>query len=222
MSASQGPVDRGPIKQGPVNFDRRVGHPKMTILAAKIIWALGCVAYFVIRYPWIRRARKTPVARRVDSVRETVIMAASYGGLSVVPLIYALTGQPRFADYEFHPVQAWAGLAVLVAAMAVLYRTHRDLGRAWSMTLELRDGHTLITNGIYGRLRHPMYSAFWLWALSQALLLPNWVAGFAGLAGFGTLFFARVGREEAMMLERFGDEYRAYMARTNRIVPGIY
>jgi protein-S-isoprenylcysteine O-methyltransferase Ste14 len=67
-----------------------------------------------------------------------------------------------------------------------------------------------------------MYSAFWLWAVAQALLLPNWVAGFSGLVGFGILFFGRVAREERMMLETFGDSYRAYTARTGRIFPSIF
>ena len=67
-----------------------------------------------------------------------------------------------------------------------------------------------------------MYSALWLWTISQALLLPNWIAGFSGLVGFGTLFFGRVRQEERMMLETFGDDYRAYMARTHRLIPGIY
>ena len=50
-------------------------------------------------------------------------------------------------------------------------------------------------------------------ALAQALLLPNWFAGLAGLACFGFLFFSRVGPEERMMEEAFGDEYRAYVAQ---------
>jgi protein-S-isoprenylcysteine O-methyltransferase Ste14 len=54
------------------------------------------------------------------------------------------------------------------------------------------------------------------------LLLPNWVAGPAGLIGFGVLFFGRVAREEAMMVSTFGDEYRAYMRRTARVVPWLY
>ena len=66
-----------------------------------------------------------------------------------------------------------------------------------------------------------MYSAVWLWAIAQALLLPNWVAGFAGLVGFGILYFGRVAREERMMLETFGDSYRASMARTGRVFPWI-
>lgn len=194
----------------------------MTLFFAECIWGCGCVAYFLIRYPYQRRARKTPVAQRREPLREKALMAISYCGLFVVPLIYVLMEQPGFASYTFHPLQAWLGTLVLIAAMALLYRTHRDLGRVWSITLEIRDRHTLVTRGIYERLRHPMYSAFWLWAISQALLLPNWIAGFSGLVGFGTLFFARVGREERMMLETFGEEYRAYMARTHRLIPGIY
>ncbi|MGB8577367.1 MAG: protein-S-isoprenylcysteine O-methyltransferase [Pseudolabrys sp.] len=194
----------------------------MTLFIAELIWAFGCVAYYIIRYPHQRRSRKTPVADRRNRMRENTLVVISYSGLFAIPLIYVLTGEPKFADYEFHPIQAWIGTLVLAAGMALLHRTHRDLGRAWSITLEIRDQHTLVTRGIYERLRHPMYAAFWLWAISQALLLPNWIAGLSGLVGFGTLFFARVGHEERMMLEAFGDEYRAYMARTYRLIPGIY
>ena len=63
-----------------------------------------------------------------------------------------------------------------------------------------------------------MYSAFWLWALAQALLLPNWIAGPSGLVGFGILFFLRVHHEEELMIETFGEDYRRYMARTSRIL----
>jgi protein-S-isoprenylcysteine O-methyltransferase Ste14 len=194
----------------------------MTLSLAKIIWALGCVTMFVIRWPHQRRAWRTPVLERRNRARDRVLMVISFTGLFLLPLIYAITDQPKFANYPFHPAQAWLGTLVLIAAMTLLYRTHRDLGRAWSVTLEIRDEHRMVTHGIYGRLRHPMYSAFWLWAISQALLLPNWIAGLAGLVGFGTLFFARIGQEERMLLETFGDEYRAYMARTKRIIPGVY
>jgi protein-S-isoprenylcysteine O-methyltransferase Ste14 len=194
----------------------------MSLAAAKIIWALGCVAWYLIRYPHERRARKTPVAQRRDRGLNLLLMTISFAGLFLVPFIYALTDQPAFASYPFRPLQAWIGTLVLAGALVLFYRTHRDLGRAWSVTLEVRAQHRMVAHGIYTRLRHPMYAAFWLWALSQALLLPNWIAGPAGLVGFGTLFFARVGREERMMLDTFGEEYRAYMTRTKRIVPGIY
>jgi protein-S-isoprenylcysteine O-methyltransferase Ste14 len=194
----------------------------MTPLAAKIIWVLGCVGWYVIRLPHERRSGRTPVAERRDRVRDTILLTISFAGLFAIPLGYVITGQPRFAGYPFRPLQAWLGVAALIGALALFYRTHRDLGRAWSVTLELREQHRLVTHGIYARLRHPMYAAFWLWALSQALLLPNWIAGPSGLVGFGTLFFCRVGREERMMLERFGETYSEYMRRTKRVIPGVY
>jgi protein-S-isoprenylcysteine O-methyltransferase Ste14 len=160
--------------------------------------------------------------RRSDRGREVVLMAISAAGLGVLPSIYVIANAPAFASYALRPWQPWLGAAVFAAALWLFHRTHKDLGRNWSVTLEVRDRHTLVTNGVYGRVRHPMYLAFWLWAVAQALLLPNWIAGPAGLIGFGTLFFLRVGREEALMIETFGDEYRRYMARTSRILPGIY
>jgi protein-S-isoprenylcysteine O-methyltransferase Ste14 len=194
----------------------------MTVSLAKIIWMLGYVAWMAIRWPHQRRSRQTPVAERRERTRDMVLMTCSTAGLGIFPISYVAIHAFRFADYPFRPWQAWLGTAVLIAAMVLFRRTHSDLGRSWSVTLEVRERHRLITHGIYERLRHPMYAAFWLWAVAQALLLPNWVAGFAGIVGFGTLFFGRVGYEERMMLDKFGDEYRAYMGRTKRVVPGIY
>jgi protein-S-isoprenylcysteine O-methyltransferase Ste14 len=194
----------------------------MTPLAAKWIWAIGCVAWFVIRYPHQRRSRKTRIALRTQTGLERILLTISFCGLAVIPLIYVATGQPKFANYTFNPVLAWLGTAAFAASLALFYIVHRDLGRSWSVTLELRDDHALITHGVYKWVRHPMYSAFWLWAVAQALLLPNWIAGPAGIVGFGVLYFCRVGHEEKMMLDGFGESYRQYMARTKRIIPGIY
>jgi protein-S-isoprenylcysteine O-methyltransferase Ste14 len=194
----------------------------MTLAAAKLIWAFGCVAWFIIRLPHQRRSRKTPVAQRAERTRERILLAISFCGLFVVPLIYALTDQPRFATYPFHPELAWLGTVVFGGALALFHRIHRDLGRSWSVTLEIRDQHVLVTDGLYRHLRHPMYTAFWLWALAQLLLLPNLIAGPAGLVGFGVLFFGRIEREERMLLDKFGEGYRSYMVRTKRIIPWIY
>jgi len=142
--------------------------------------------------------------------------------MCLVPGIYVLTGEPKFAEYHFLPALAWTGAVTFALSLWLFYRTHKELGRNWSVTLEIRERHTLVTSGVYRRVRHPMYSAFWLWALAQALLLPNWIAGPSGLVGFGILFFLRVHQEEKLMIETFGEDYRRYMARTSRILPGIY
>jgi protein-S-isoprenylcysteine O-methyltransferase Ste14 len=194
----------------------------MTLLVAKLIWLAGVIGWFIIRYPHERRSRRTPKRIRADRSREVILMAISTSGLGIIPAIYALTDAPPFANYPFRSWQGWLGAVLFGAALWLFRRAHKDLGRNWSVTLEVRNEHRLVTSGVYNRVRHPMYSAFWLWALAQALLLPNWIAGPAGLVGFGTLFFLRVGREERLMIDIFGEDYRRYMLRTSRIIPGIY
>ena len=194
----------------------------MTPFIAKLVWWAGIIGWYAIRYPHQRRARKTPIAWRREPAREGILLAISFTGLFILPVIYVTAGEPRVADYAFRPVLAWFGTALFAGALIGFYLTHRDLGRFWSVTLEIRQTHRLVTTGIYRRVRHPMYAAFFLWAVAQALLLPNWIAGPAGLVGFGTLFGLRVGREELMMEATFGDAYRAYAARTWRVVPGVF
>ena len=186
------------------------------------MWVLGVISWFVIRYPHSRRSRRTLKIRRIDRGPETILLIFSGLGLGIIPASYVFANMWRFADYTFQPWQAWAGLGIFSASLWLFRLTHRELGRNWSVTLELRDQHVLVTKGVYGRVRHPMYAAFWLWALAQAFLLQNWVAGPVGLIGFGTLFFFRVRREEQLMIETFGKEYRDYMTKTYRIIPGLY
>jgi protein-S-isoprenylcysteine O-methyltransferase Ste14 len=79
-----------------------------------------------------------------------------------------------------------------------------------------------VTHGIYRRIRHPMYSAIFLQAIAQALLLPNWVAGPSCLAAFTLMFALRLGPEERMMEDRFGEAYREYRTATKRLVPRVW
>jgi len=194
----------------------------MTPLLAKAVLVVLAVGWYVIRYPYARRARRNPVARTVRGPLEYLLMAVSTVGFGLIPLLYICFNFPRSADYTFRPIQAWLGMLLAFGSLVMFRLTHKALGHFWSVSLDVRERHILVTNGIYRYVRHPMYTAFWLWAIAQALLLPNWVAGFAAIIGFGVLFFGRVRREEQLMLESFGDDYRKYMARTYRLVPGIY
>jgi protein-S-isoprenylcysteine O-methyltransferase Ste14 len=194
----------------------------MTPAVAKLVFLLVAIASFFVRYPHWRRSRKLPVRVSVRDLDETIVGAIAVIGLAIVPLLYVASGFPRFADYRFEPAFGWIGALAMVAALYLFYRAHRDLSCNFSASLDIRLHHTLVTTGVYARVRHPMYTAFWVWGAGQALLLPNWVAGPAGLVGFAVLFFRRVGREEQLMVETFGQDYRAYMARTARLFPGIY
>jgi protein-S-isoprenylcysteine O-methyltransferase Ste14 len=194
----------------------------MSKLAAEILWLAGIVGWFFIRYPFQRRSRKTPVTRSLQDWLEWLLLAGAALGLFIVPALYVLTGWPATLDRVFNPMLAWLGIAVLAAALWLFWRSHADLGRNWSATLKLRESHSLVTDGVYREIRHPMYSSFLLLGLAQALLLPNWLAGLSGIVVAALLFALRVDREEKMMGEMFGAQYSAYMARTKRLVPWLY
>lgn len=193
----------------------------MTPAFAEIVWLIGLAAWMGIRLPYQRRGRKVRVVRDGRDLGDRLALLAAGLGLSVIPLVWLATGFPAAADTVFRPGLAWPGLLVEIAFVALFWASHRQLGRNWSVTLEIRDRHRLVTDGLYRWVRHPMYSSFWLWAVAQALLLPNWVAGFSGLAGVAILYFSRVGKEEALMRAAFGRDYEEYSARTGRILPKL-
>ncbi len=111
------------------------------------------------------------------------------------------------------------GIGLMLIGLWLFHRSHTDLGTNWSVTLQMRENHGLITSGVYSMVRHPMYSSMFLLGISQLLFLPNWIAGPAYLLGFGVLYIFRVRAEERMMLDQFGTEYAQYMRRSGRLTP---
>ncbi|RLP25353.1 protein-S-isoprenylcysteine O-methyltransferase [Mesorhizobium sp. YM1C-6-2] len=188
----------------------------------EVSWLLGIVAWYIIRYPFERRAKRVRVVRDYRSLSEKIALSVAFFGMAILPAFYVATGIPSGADYTPRLWAIAAGIAVFVFGLWVFRRAHKDLGRNWSVTLEIRDQHKFVSRGLYRFVRHPMYASFLLVGLAQALLLPNWVAGMSGLIGFAVLFLMRVNVEERMMLDNFGDEYRAYCGTTKRIIPYIY
>jgi protein-S-isoprenylcysteine O-methyltransferase Ste14 len=198
----------------------------MSRIFAEWIWLAGGALWFAIRFPHQRRARKVKIAKSTGGQRDRILLMCSLSGLAIIPFLYFLIamigGHPVFADHKFRAWQGWVGLVLMLGAIYLFYETHRQLGRNWSVTLETRKKHELVDTGLYGYVRHPMYSAFWLLALAQAFLLANWIAGLSGIVGWGILFFLRVGHEERLMIDTFGREYVDYMNRTKRVVPWVY
>ena len=156
---------------------------------------------------------------------DRIFLFFGFLGMQVIPLIYILSSWLNFADYglpaELSRILGGMGCVVFAAALWVLWRSHVDLGRNFAPDLKLREEHKLITDGIFRTIRHPMYAAHWLWAVAQAMLLQNWIAGLSMLVAHWPLYSSRVTQEEYMMCDRFGDEYRDYMGRTGRIFPRL-
>ncbi|MCK4786082.1 MAG: isoprenylcysteine carboxylmethyltransferase family protein, partial [Desulfobacteraceae bacterium] len=66
-----------------------------------------------------------------------------------------------------------------------------------------------------------MYLSFFMWAIGQALLIENWLAGPLGLFAFVLIYLFRVGREEQQLLDQFGIEYEKYQKKTGRLLPKL-
>jgi len=188
---------------------------------AKTLILAASVVMIVIQAPHGRRSRGVKVARNCKGPREVALLTLAWMGF-LVPLIWVVSPVFSFAEYSRGPWSFGAGVVCLVVGLWWFHRSHSDLGTYWSVTLELRENHRLITQGVYRYVRHPMYAALFLYSIGQALVLPNWVVGPSNLVAFGILFALRIGAEERMMLETFGEEYAAYMARTKLLVPGIW
>ena len=187
----------------------------------KALVLAGTVVMIAIRAPHGRRSRIVKVATSHKTPLETGLLILAWVGF-FVPLIWVASRAFSFAEYALRGGPLVAGVMCLVIGLWLFYRSHADLGTNWSITLEIREQHRLITQGVYRRIRHPMYSALALYSIGQALVIPNWVAGPSNLIAFAILLALRVHAEERMMVREFGDEYSSYSARTKRFIPGVW
>ena len=185
----------------------------------KIVYWVGIFIEMAIRAPlrktW-KAAAKTD--QRISST-ERALLGILFLVMFFIPLIYSVTNWLDFADYQLPTWMGWLGMILLACALFIFARAHIDLKANWSPTLEIRQDHTLVTNGIYRFIRHPMYASQWLWVIAQILLLQNWLAGPLDLLFFIIFYTLRVQAEEKMMLDTFGDEYRVYMEKTGGVIP---
>jgi protein-S-isoprenylcysteine O-methyltransferase Ste14 len=193
----------------------------MRIQPWNLIYLVGLIVYIAIRGVFGGRTKSNEkLVSRVD-IQDRVLVGVVFLGNIILPLLYIFTPWLGFADDSFPWFVPWCGALLMLFGLWLFWRAHVDLGLNWSITLEMRQGHELIKRGVYRRIRHPMYTAIFLVALAQAFLLSNWLAGWGGFVSFGLLYLARVPREEKMMLDFFGEQYRSYMEETGRLFPKI-
>ena len=185
------------------------------------IYFVAIVAEMVIRAPINQKRKQEKVAESRYDTQEKVLLLLLSIGMFFVPIIYAATDWLDFANYSLPIWARWLGVLLIGLALFVFWRAHADLGLNWSPTLEIREHHALVTQGIYGVIRHAMYASQWLWVIAQPLLLPNWIAGFLNLLVFVPFYFLRVREEEKLMLEQFGEQYRSYMQKVGGVLPRL-
>jgi protein-S-isoprenylcysteine O-methyltransferase Ste14 len=106
------------------------------------------------------------------------------------------------------------GLIIRIVAMGTLKKN-------FSNRLRIREGHTLVTNGIYHWIRHPAYLGLILIVLGIPVLLSS-VLGFLVMFLVVPLLLHRIKLEEAMLIGQFGAKYEEYMSQSKRLIPFLY
>ena len=186
-----------------------------------ISYIAGLIVGSFIRARYVRKHRQDRKAIFREEGLVAGLLASLWGITILLPLLYIFTRWLSFANFALPTWIGWVGVVTFTFALWLLWRSHSDLGRNWRVTTEITEGHKLVTTGVFTYIRHPMYAAHFLWGIAQVLLIHNWIAGLASLIVMLPMYLLRVRREEKMMLEQFGEEYRLYMRQTGRIIPRL-
>lgn len=189
----------------------------MSIFTA--IYFLTLIIQIIIRTPFELKRRDERLKEVRYTKQERLLLSLLALGGVAVPILYAATHWLDIADYTLPAWAAWLGAGLTAISLVIFWRGHVDLGVNWSPTLIIREGHELITRGIYGVIRHPMYASQWIFSFATPLLLQNWIAGFLNLLVFIPFYLLRVQAEDQMMLEQFGEQYRSYVQKVGALFP---
>ena len=185
------------------------------------LYILGLIYATVIRSAYGMQFHLDNVSQKKKEHPLVYVGIALWGIVLFLPLFYMFTNWLDFANYSIPTPLAILGSIIFITGLYVLQRSHIDLAKNFSPSLFIQKQHTLVTHGIYKYIRHPMYLSFWAWAVGQALLIANWIAGPLGIIAFYLIYSFRIEHEEQQLIDYFGDAYKDYKKSTGRFFPGF-
>lgn len=176
--------------------------------------------FFVIEYS-VRRGKDTKKMSRTEHDRGSttiisIVMGAAFVLLPVSPLLTWLG-----VCTVHQPIIRVAGLLLGAGGLFVRCVAFTTLGRFFSRTLREAEGHTLVTNGIYKYIRHPGYLSDFMIFIGAAMTMGNIIPLLFIPASFSFAYAYRIYVEEKMLVEIFGDQYKAYQKTSKRLIPFV-
>jgi protein-S-isoprenylcysteine O-methyltransferase Ste14 len=190
--------------------------------ASFLLWFTTTLAANFIRLPHYKAHYSDLVRVSKKDLTEYLIMTAIAAGFVFVPGAWYVLD--LFSQFTWQQNIFVVGFGAILSPISLwlFYKSHADLKKQWSPSLEIRENHELVVSGIYKYTRNPMYLAVLVWAFAQAVLVPNLIAGSAALVSLLPLFLIRLPREEKMMSDHFGEAYSRYKSSTCRLIPFIF
>ncbi|MBN2009059.1 isoprenylcysteine carboxylmethyltransferase family protein [candidate division KSB1 bacterium] len=183
------------------------------------VYLVGLFIASVIRAQYTRhfsRDQRRLVTKNPIDIILTILAGI---GMFITPLFYIFTDW--FAAFDYR-LPGWLNIIGIIGygvSIWILWRSHADLRRNWTPVIQPSKNAELVTDGIYQFIRHPMYAAHLLWALSQPLLLENIIAGWSFLVFSIGLYIYRIPREQTLLQKKFGDAYSTYLRTTGCLWP---
>lgn len=166
----------------------------------------------------LAHGRRPPRKRPLGGLETCVIVVPTLWTISLV--LYVLGFE--WFDYSV-PLPLWlrwVGVVVMALCLPLSSLVYRKLGAHSSKSLEVQKNHRLVTDGAYRYVRHPVYATLILCAVGACLVTANLVVS-AMAAAVALVLWLRIKKEETILVARFGDEYRAFMARTGALIPKL-
>src|SRR4051794_26705553 len=189
------------------------------------VFRTALIAGFLVLLPigMYFRIKSQMTGESLDRRQEGLFILATLRpiGLALALGLLAYMIDPSWMAWSSLPMPVWlraAGVGGWALACGLLFWTFHTLGGNLTDTVVTRKQHTLVTGGPYRWVRNPFYDFVALLTLSSALIAANWFVLLAGGLLF-VLMVVRTRTEEAHLIARFGDAYRAYMEHTGRFVP---
>ncbi len=159
------------------------------------------------------------VSRKDEGYAFAIVLRLAGVALWIATFAYLLfPASVQWASITLPPWIRWIGVVAGIGCSWLIYWTLSSLGKNLTDTVAIRSEATLVTNGPYRWVRHPYYVAAALLMASVTILTANWLIGLTSLIVL-VLLAIRTPKEEEMLIERFGNEYREYMKRTGRFLP---
>lgn len=189
------------------------------VLAAIILFAaVGISSYFRRKAD---RESGEKVSRKADgTVMMTIIKIAGLI-LWLSPLVYLL--DPVWMSWSKIGLPEWArwlGVGIGSICVLLIYWLFSSIRSGITPTSATRKNHVLVTSGPYRWVRHPLYTVGASLFIAFGMMADNWFIIALGILTF-TLMAIRTPKEEANLIEKFGDEYREYMQHTGRFFPKV-
>ena len=160
------------------------------------------------------------------------VRGASGRDRSFVPLTLAVLGGMALGQFVARraglalPGPGWwpVGVGMAVFTLGLLLRAWavRELGRFFKFTVVVQAGHRVVDTGPYRLIRHPSYTGLLAIELGLGIMLGTWLSIPACLLPPLVAFAIRLLTEERVLARELGEPYRAYMARTRRLIPGVW